>query len=128
MLLTWIAKSEPNPEQCTQHFLELFHTTIRFSLMVVNLVKHLLQQLLQMASFKILYCAGSLTITQFYTAELHAVYLALNLRQTWVVLFFVLFEYVLYFYFFLPLVPIGVAGGHSCLSAARWVAWRRDIP
>ena len=31
-------------------------------------------------------------------------------------------------YFFLPLVPIGVAGGHSCLSAARWVAWRRDIP
>ena len=35
---------------------------------------------------------------------------------------------LLYFYFFLPLVPIGVAGGHSCLSAARWVAWRRDIP
>ena len=35
---------------------------------------------------------------------------------------------VLYFYFFLPLVPVGVAGRHSCLSAARWVAWRRDIP
>ena len=33
-----------------------------------------------------------------------------------------------FLYFFLPLVPIGVAGGHSCLSAARWVAWRRDIP
>ena len=33
-----------------------------------------------------------------------------------------------YFYFFLSLVPIGVAGGHSCLSVARWVAWRRDIP
>ena len=32
------------------------------------------------------------------------------------------------FYFFLPLVPIGVAGGHSCLSAARRVAWSRDIP
>ena len=33
-----------------------------------------------------------------------------------------------YFTFFLPLVPVGVAEGHSCLSAARWVAWRRDIP
>ena len=31
-------------------------------------------------------------------------------------------------YFFLPLVLVGVAGRHSCLSAARRVAWRRDIP
>ena len=35
---------------------------------------------------------------------------------------------LLYFFFFLPLVPVGVAGGHSYLSAARRVAWRRDIP
>ena len=41
---------------------------------------------------------------------------------------FTFIPYLLYFYFFLPLVPIGVAGGHSCLSAARRVAWRRDIP
>ena len=34
----------------------------------------------------------------------------------------------LLYFFFLPLVLIGAAGGHSCLSAARWVAWRRDIP
>ena len=34
----------------------------------------------------------------------------------------------IYFYFFLPLVPVGVAGRYSCLSAARRVTWRRDIP
>ena len=41
------------------------------------------------------------------------------------------FEPTLYqatFIFFLPLVPVGVAGRYSCLSAARRVAWRRDIP
>ena len=38
------------------------------------------------------------------------------------------FRPLLYFYCFLPLIPVGVAGGHSCLSAARRVAWRRDIP
>ena len=32
------------------------------------------------------------------------------------------------FYFFLPLVPVGVVGRYSCQSAARRVAWRRDIP
>ena len=32
-----------------------------------------------------------------------------------------------YFYFFLPLVPVGVVGRYSCQSAARRVAWRRDI-
>ena len=36
--------------------------------------------------------------------------------------------YLTLLYFFLPLVLVGVAGGHSCLSAARRVAWRRDIP
>ena len=30
-------------------------------------------------------------------------------------------------FFFLLLVPVGVAGGHSYLSAAKQVAWRRDI-
>ena len=37
-------------------------------------------------------------------------------------------QHLLYFYFFLPLVPVGIAGRYSCVSAARRVAWRRDIP
>ena len=36
--------------------------------------------------------------------------------------------YLLFTYFFLPLVPFGVAGRLKCLSAARRVACRSDIP
>ena len=40
-------------------------TTVRFLLMVLNAVKKLLQQRLQIATFKVLHCVGSLTIALF---------------------------------------------------------------
>ena len=55
------------PNSINNYFLSclLFPTTARFLLMVLNAVKKLLHQRLQMATFKVLHCVGSMAIALF---------------------------------------------------------------
>ena len=65
---TKLKKSETNPEQYKQLFLELpssFPIHSKIFTDGLNAVKKLLQQQLQMAAFKVLHCVGSRTIALF---------------------------------------------------------------
>ena len=61
-------KLKLTPNNINNYFLNcllLIPSTVRFLLMVLNVMKRLLQQRLQMATFKVLHCVGSLTIALF---------------------------------------------------------------